>query len=653
MLTALMDQKRAAGAWLLGGSPLVVSSLQSVSALSGNTALYWIPGIGSVSRMLTSLPIVVEAARIFYSQTTVVLLLFLLIAAAWVAQGVLMFTTLGRKKPYSKTGSAGAVVLSGLLYGFLFIGIYSELFTSSIGIVQVGVFFAIPLLATGSLVKAYRTYSWKDQRRTEAIRRLQSAKRRAQSQRRRMEADLQQLPLEKVENISPQAVRDATTIKTEFLEECDSVFEEAEDRLINAEHTDVSLLERSAQSLEQQAEALHADEAVSELEDTLRGAINSVVDEQFNNTRTKFTSSYGDRYKTANLSEDLRSVTVPGTAEQIVISTTTEGEIAEQLHNAIAHNELDVSDAIDLIDAVDTQIHDEILPHLQESEAMFRDIETRVEDNLSRAAQKIADIDGHTGVALKRIFVTDTENEETDSARTIREKLKRGRNRLHACELEGAIDDVETAEHMSEEYMETVQFICNVLIPSIERERSRITSVPHPGSSAFQFFTEAFINRLREPIRNDYGADINLDLDTSEITVEYDISATVDDSPVETESVETGPRDSVKYLIKEFQSSAGEGNVPSEGTLGIDSLPQSVQNANPVPEFVEFIESVDNLEIVDYPHGIENDNSESEDRTENDGYLSIRSAEGEPIARITDDLVEQYRTWATHATRAD
>lgn len=648
MSNALVDQRRAALAWLVGGLPIVVTSLQSISALSGNTALYWLPIIGDISEVMTSLSIVPEAARIFYSQTTIVLLLFLLIATSWTAQGILMFTASGRKKSYSKTGSAGAVVLSGILYGFLFLGIYSALFGTGVSILQISGFFLIPILTTGSLGIAYKSYSWEDQRRAEAIARIKSTQRKVESHQRKMESRLEQLPLAKVEEISSEAVHEATGARDEFYADCGEIIDVADASLTNSENLDISTLEKRSHSLEQQAIALDVDRTIEDLKDMLRRALDDVVDKRFGNLQSEFTSGYGERFKTANLPENIRTVTSRSLDESVIISTASQGGVAEQLHNINSHNDLPLAEAIDLLDKVDSQIHGEILPKLHDTEEEFKTVERRIEENLETGERKIQGLSGYTRSALERIYIRDTENERTSSSKDIRQELEEARRLLHRCELDAAISDVKAVESMSEEYVESVEFIRSVLIPGIKRERDTISSIPHPESRDYRFFTESLVDSLREPIRNDFAASIDFDADRSQITIDYDVKQGESEEVVRENSTNIGPRDEIKYLIRELQSSAKDGEYPNRGTISVDTLPSSVKQSNPVPEFIDFIESVDELVIEDYPEEPDGDDS----TTDNQGYISV-TASGGSMERITEDLIDNYRTWAKHEKGAE
>lgn len=644
MLAAVKDQRGAAGAWLIGGLPLVWSSLQAISALMGNTTLYWIPFIGEFAEALSSLTVVLEAARIFYGQATIVLALFLLITLAWLAQGILMFSTAGREKSYSKVGSAGAVVMSGLLYGFLFLGIYSALLGRTIAIAQVAGFFLIPVVATGALGAAFRTYSWEDQRRAQAVSRIKSAERTVKNQRRSLDRSLENLPLGEVESISPGVVRGATDAKEEFYRTCDSISEDAEATLDNASKMEASELENESHAIERRAAALDADTVEADVESRLWDALEDVVDERFSGIQREFTSRYGERYRTANLPEDRRTVDVPGTDELILISTASQGGIAGQLHNVFDHNDIPLDESIALLATVDSKINDEVLPYLEEYEDDFREIEETVEKNLDSATEKIDDIGGHTGTTLERILVRGTTDDGTASAPDVPERLDEARRNLHACKLEEAIEGAAEAEAMTEEYMESVRFVRSALIPAIKRGKDSVSSVPHPDSREYDFFTTSMIENLEEPLKNDHGAAIELDLDQRNIRIEHGVESASDEEIPRDPPANTGPRDEVKYLIRKIQADAGEGDVPSETTIGVESLPSAVTKADPLPEFIDFVKSIDTLKLKEYPTEMGNGGSQS---VQDPGYVSLKATGGEPIERATDDLLDEYGAWAS------
>ncbi len=97
--------------------------LQAISSLGGSTSLRWVPGLGGFFDVYASIQVIFYAAQLFYEQPALVSGLFILIAIAWVVQGGLMFSRL-QKEPYARPTAAGAVILTGVLYLFLFIGLW-------------------------------------------------------------------------------------------------------------------------------------------------------------------------------------------------------------------------------------------------------------------------------------------------------------------------------------------------------------------------------------------------------------------------------------------------------------------------------------------------------------------------------------------------
>lgn len=645
----MLNQKRAFIAWSIGGLPVIASTFQAVNALLNKTALYWIPVVGDIARALASLNVVIGAAEIFYSQATVIFTLFLLSAIAWIAQGVLMFSSFGQRLSVSRPGSAGAVVLSGLLYAVLFFGIYSGLLGNGIPPLQLAGFFLIPVVATGALVGAYREYSWEFQRRTEAIARLKKAQAIAKSELHSLETTLDRLPLDRLESISPDAVRQASKRKEEFETDCRDILERIERALESSNTTDAQKLQTRSRTLEQQANSLDADQAASHVEDSLHAALDDVIDQRFGNIAAELVSGYGEQYEVANLGSEYRVVEIPGSDEIISLTTSSRGTVADQLHNAIERGDAPLLQAIELIERVDDKIENDTLPHLHEHEEQLRELEEQTNEDIDRAAEKIDEIGGHTQNALERLFVSGTVGEETVSVQDIRQKLERARRNLHACQLDEALREAESARTMAEEYMETIRFVRSVLIPGIERGKETVSSVPSTDARQHGFFTHETVDNLREPIRNDFGVAVHLDTERRVVTIDHDVEASIPDDRTENVATpESGVKDAVKYLIREVQNDAGDGDVPNEATIHVDSLPNSVKAADPVPEFVEFIQSVDDVTISEHPERSTDPDGDDVKQVlaPSEGYISIKAASDATLGRATDRLVDEYRSWA-------
>jgi len=651
VLKNLSDERLSATAWIIGGLPLIISTLQAGNALSGRTALYWIPFIGDAARSLAELDVVVAAARLFYGQSSIIFALFLLIAAAWLTQGVLMFTEFGRNQSFSRTGTSGAVVLSGLLYGFLFLGVYSSLLTSGINPVQLAGFFLIPVVATGSLGGAYYNFSWEGSRRAEAVARLKDAEQTARTEQRRLENKLSQLPLERLESGSLDAVHDATQRKDSFIDECEGILSEINETIGNSETIEVQKLENQSQSLQQQANALDATPVVDDIDELLRAALDEIIDQRFGDITSKFISCYGEQYEVGNLPQKYRIIDVPSSDEVVTLSSA-DNAIADQLHNVIDRGSLSLQESIELMERVDNRIQNDVLPHLQAYEEDIQEIESQITEDFTRASEKINEIGGHTGNTLERLFISGTVGQETNSVTDIRGKLDQGKNELHKCRLENAINVAKTARSMSEEYMEAIRFVRSVLLPSIKRGEETISSVPSSGTREYGFFSTAVINTLKEPIRNDFGAEIHFDDSAQIITADYDIETTETGSSTTTQDPSSSSvKDAVKYLIREVQDNAGEGEVPDEATVSINALPESVQAADPAPELIDFIQSTDDLTISESPETESEDDDSSDKTPTTEGYISVKAKDDARLTRAVDGLIGDYRSWASKNDR--
>lgn len=651
MSLEISNQRRAVVAWLIGGLPLVVSTLQAGNALSGRTSLFWIPVIGDIAEAVSSFDVVIAAARIFYGQTTIIFALFLLIAAAWLAQGILMFTSTGREKSFSRTASAGTVVLSALLYGFLFLGIYASLLTADIGLAQRAGFFLIPVIATGCLSGAYYQYSWKGSRRAEAVSRLNDAEDRVQKEQRRLEDALNSLPLERLESISPEPVKNEVQTKNEFEEKCDELLSEIRRSINTSDTTNIETLENRSHTLQQRANELDASTVVNDLDKSLRDTLDSVIDERFQDVSSEVVSSYGTQYDIGNLPQKYRTVEVPDSTEVVTLTLSSSNAIAEQLHNVVDQEGISLQQSIELIEKVDDRLQNEVIPHLQSYEDDLQEIESQITEDITRANDKIEDVGGYTQNALERLFISGTVGEETKSADDIHRKLDEAIEELHACHLDQAIETAQTARTMAEEYMEAVRFIHSVLIPGIERGETTITSVPAEDTREHGFFSLEVIENLREPIRNDYGVNIQMDNSTRTVSVDHEFETSETKTTGVQEPTSSSVKDAVKYVIREIQDAAGEGDVPDEATISLDALPSSVRETEPVPEFVEFIESSNHLTVTEVP-----DQTDGEDGQEQvfltEGYLSVRAENDETITQAVDGLIEEYRAWANRRSDA-
>lgn len=270
MLTDITNEhKQQFTAWLLGGIPVIASFIQAINALLGNSVLYWIPVIGDISKALVSIQVFDRAAEIFYSQTAVIFGLFILIGLSWISQGGLMFTTAGREYSESKQATFGAVVLSGLLYGFLFLGVYLPIF-SSVDAVSTFAFLSIPVVAVGSLFYAYYTYSWREIRVAEAVSDLKSAERKASEAEERVRNKVNKYEFTDTdeEDISPEFYTASETLES-FYSECEDVRDESKRNIDRTEILNVEDLEQSARSLLNQARELNPDPVINTVEETV------------------------------------------------------------------------------------------------------------------------------------------------------------------------------------------------------------------------------------------------------------------------------------------------------------------------------------------------------------------------------------------------
>jgi hypothetical protein len=146
------DSRRSLVAWGTAGVPLIVTLVQTLMALFGYTSKS--AGVEPVADPLLSVPVLFEAAVVFKDSSVIVMGLFLLIAGAWVGQGVSMFSLEHREAAY------GAVTLAAVLFFALFFGVYAPLFSSGVSAIQLLVFSLVPVVASGLMVYAAYNFPW-------------------------------------------------------------------------------------------------------------------------------------------------------------------------------------------------------------------------------------------------------------------------------------------------------------------------------------------------------------------------------------------------------------------------------------------------------------------------------------------------------------
>jgi hypothetical protein len=564
-----------------------------------------------------------------------------------------LFTPI-QKESYARTGAAGAVGLTGVLYLFLFAGVYFPLFSGDVPLLQAGGFFLIPVIATGSLAYAYLTYDWLATRRARAVKQIEDARATVKSKRASFESRIDEQMFRSLQPVVPEAVERAQTLQNDFLGECQDVDGDCSDAIEQAERTDIERLENIAATLETRAEALSPSEAIAEIETTLEDPLKQAIREELSldtiartadTDGNPFQSPYGVRYRIENLPSTYRQVDLPD-GETVTFTSKSSGNVGDQLVTLLERGEYSLHDVGEALDTIGTHVHDTLIPHIQRQESEFTEIEAATEEKLDRAEELITEVDGHVGQMLERMLVDGTHAENTDTIADIQTVLSDARDNLHTGDFEEALDGARTAREMAEELLETLQFLRSVFLPDLDAgvEKVEVRALL-PDVRDYDFLTPELFEALAEPLRHDYAADIDINADAGVVSVAYlDPDEVENRAPPEKEQVEggKGPKDSVLYLLREFEHVDGDGEFddPNVVTLQLASIPDGIIRRDTVPELVEFAKDSATVDIETEQTPDESPPTE--------GYVALRVTEGERPTRAIRGLREEYRDWANN-----
>lgn len=644
--------------WVIAGVPAIVSALQAGSWLILNEPLSWIPAI-EIFAGIYDTEVVAEASQLFYSQPIVISSLFILIAAAWVSHGLFLFSPIHRS-PNARMYAAGAVGLSGILYFFLFMGVYSPILSADIPIIQTGGFFSLPIVMTASLAYASLSYDWVPARRANATMRVQEARKIAKQKQSTFKNEIN-IDIDEIVNptasASPSLSR-SEEIQNEFLNDCQDVIDDCMDAIDSVESKDIEKIESTATTLEQRASALAPTKEASRVKTIIQDGIEETVQKQFGSlssiaqtvglSEDVFKSPYGERYRVENLPSTYRQIEIQfgNTTETVTFSLTSSNDLADQLTTLLLRDSRTFDEVKAGIDTVETHIRDHLVPYINKQETKFESIDEETRSDIDRAKDIVSDFEGHVGQTLQRVFIDGTRGEDTDAVTDIEQTLDNARNDLHACDFDAAVKRAETAREMTEELLDSLQFLRGVFIPQVESNSQEIKlRALTGGAHEYNFMTVELFEYLSEPLRNDYAADIEVDDRTGIVSVEYlDPGEVSTSTPQETTEREGGIRDSVLFLLRECERVAGENkdensDHPNIISIQLASITEGIIQNNTISEFTEFIKqsSAVDLEETELPDG----------SPPTEGYIELRVTVGERPNMVMRELRDEYREWTS------
>ncbi|WP_440989664.1 hypothetical protein [Haloarchaeobius baliensis] len=430
--------------WGLAGLPVVGTFLQASFALAGVEART-LPVVGGVVDAFISLQVFREAAIQFKASTAVVLVLFVLIAAAWVGQGLAMGLLRNRDVTFACAG------LVSVLFLVLFFGVYSSLFGSGVGVAQLGLFFAVPFVASAGALGGAWLRDWEVDLESAAATDLSEAadlvarKREAfeSASRRQVGEDT----LEGVTGLAPDAVaaaRDAAERERESYDELESEIE-----TVRSSVADASEGRRRAAELLESAKRRDPEAAVDRIQSDLADGVRAAVER--GDVDLTVRSRYGRTYEVVNLPSTFREVRLPPSNEPTHVA-----EVDRTIGRLCDRDDVDLATVADALDEI--RVHrDRIERHVADTEEAFHDAHEAAETDVERARDELERLEGAVRERVEAKLV-EGHDPDVDSVHSVEAGLREAREALHDCRFDEAERLVDEARETADGLLTTVQF---------------------------------------------------------------------------------------------------------------------------------------------------------------------------------------------------
>lgn len=640
--------------WLIGGIPIIASSLRATSALTGTNWVAQIPIAAGISAALQQVLVFQIAQDIAFGQVGLVLSLFLLIFGAWVVLGVLLTGNVRRRLDSANVIAGAAVGIVALSYIVLYFGVYQSLLTQGIPGAQLAVFYIVPVVSAAALFGSYQAYPWEDTQYKRAIQRLSNAEQTAEQ---KLETYHQMLEQE-VGSRNPTG--HGVVIDTEFEEAVESVIESAQrftqaGAASNVHGYDIERIEREADTLTVQADRLDPEAAASEVRETL----DTELEQRIETDLVSFspTTPAGEPIQVQNLPAEYSQITGPG---GFTIELSTErADISDQIRDAVASGELSLIDALEFVDTAREHIdsvlepygrsHAELLaPHLSDWPSMGDDEPESIEEQLATVRQRIDNIDGDTQIALEHLYVSGDRLDEVVSCAQADRALQDARTAFIEGNFDAIEPKLEEARTIADALLTVADYFGNTLTRALANDASTAPVLP-PTATEQPVFTRDAYEAVIPAMQRDYDVSLSLrwaqkswDIDATAAPGDTTSESTGTASDTDTDAVDTDSgfedyatdeeTENLKYSVKVLVETLREATRNGDDTATIDrsKLPPMIDGAA-VAQFREFIDQHDQLVNDSSP-------DESEIRVTSTADISLGAAGRE--------LLDDYATWA-------
>lgn len=430
-------------AWVVGGVPLLVTLIQTVLSLLDWTSRTL--GIEATLEPVFAIDVLYEAAIVFKSRPGLVTSLFILIATAWIVQGLAMFVVRQRDLAF------GAAGLASVLYLVLFFGVYSPLFDAGIGAGQLVGFFLVPVVATGLVLGAAYTHDWTEEVLERTGGRLGELEGQISEARERFETEVDDhvVDLSAYEAVAPTGVAEARESRERFHERCDDLLARVNELQATA---DPATRRSNVSSLAEQVEVLDPEASARELVTSLRRRVTSGVRTEFGSTSVR--STFGGEYTLSNLPTEYREVTLPPSGDAVHI---------DDLGDMLVRR-LDSGEPLSEVGPAVTAAAD----HLASVREFLGDRETEVEAARDRVEERIETvrngIDRLPAPLHDRIeeLLIENRHDSVVGARAIERRVDDAVEALHDCQFGECERLLAAAENDANRLVNVIEFLRSV-----------------------------------------------------------------------------------------------------------------------------------------------------------------------------------------------
>ncbi|WP_135827753.1 hypothetical protein [Halorussus halobius] len=627
-------------AWGLAGIPILATLVQTTLAMLETTL--GMAGLQAVQSAIRSVAVFDEAAVLMWQSPALVFGLFVLIAGAWVAQGVAQFGRSNRDVTFAAAG------LVSVLFFALYLGVYAPLFGSDVPTIQVVAFFAVPVLASGAAIGAALGHDWeetvveaKSAELAELASELDRKRETFEEAYRRRIGDLGAL-----EELAPNGVEQARRRRREFLDECEDLAADLDATDRNA----ADQLRAEAASLRSRVEELDPEGEVERIDDELRERVASGVRTTYGTVQSW--SRYDRSYELVNLPARFREVEGEAFDSPVHVD-----RVSDVLLDRIERGE-DLETVASAVEDVEDHLS-KLNEHVAEREASFAETAQAAESDVETVRAKVDRFEGRVAARLEELVV-EGRHGGTPGLRDVEDRLDAGRDALHDCRFDEAEREAEAAADDAGDLVVVVEFLWSV-----------VGTVDHGGDrvSLPAGVEPAVVEELRAAFEDEYGATLRVEGDA--VRIEYPAGdagsggvgaaadagreanagpsagvardagqaargATADDRADGSDDRATSARpeeiiDSVLFVLRELKN-AGRATDDDRAELQTADLPESVATPAVLAQFERFgqrqTDVVESLDVQDDAPP---------------GFVELVPKDGTSVERAIDALHERYQ----------